>query len=213
MKYSLNSDQGCYAINYLQPSRPVLCTSKNEDGSDHIAPFGWCSPVSQNPPKLMIAIHHLPKKSKTLINIVRSNEFVINLPQLNIAQATIETSIRIPKGKNKFDRSGFTRLESKVVTPVCVSECAASLECKVSDIFYTGDHALIIGDILFTHYDSKYFSEDGLWKLDESIPLIHLGHRNLSEVIQEHYLIDGCSKVFEVNIPKIKKEPEGLANE
>lgn len=209
MKYSFNSDQDCRAIEFLQPTRPVLCTSKNEDGSDHIAPFGWCSPVSQNPPKLVIAIHHLPKKSKTLINIERSNEFVINLPQLNIAQTVIETSIRITRGENKFDRSGFTRLESILVKPVCVSECAACLECKVSHILYTGDHALIIGDILLTHYDSKYFGEDGLWKLDESIPLIHLGHKNLSEVLQEHYLIDGCNKVLKVSIPKKKKSSKG----
>lgn len=209
MKYSLNLDQGCRATDFLQPSRVVLCTSKNEDGSDHIAPFGWCSPVSQNPPKLMIAIHQLPKKSKTLINIERSNEFVINLPPLNIAQVAIETSVSIPEGKSKFDRSGFTRLESKIVKPVCVNECAASLECKVSNISYTGDHALIIGDILFTHYDSRYFGEDGLWKLDKSIPLIHLGHKNLTDVVQEHYLIDGCRKVVQVTIPKKEKGYEG----
>jgi len=205
MKYSLNPDQGYRAIDYLQPSRPILCTSKNLDGSDHIAPFGWCSPVSQNPPKLMVAIHQLPKKSTTLVNIERTNEFVINLPQLNIAQAAMETSIKILKGQNKFDRSGFTRQESECVEPVCVVECAASLECKVSQIIYTGDHALIIGDILCAHYDSKYFDSDGLWKLDESIPLIHLGHKNISEVLQEHYLIDGCKKALQVTLPKRKQ--------
>lgn len=206
MKYSLDQEQSFRAIDFLQPSRPVICTSINEDGSDHIAPFGWCSPVSQCPPKLMIAIHHLPRKARTLINIERSREFVINLPQLNIAQASIETSLRIAKGKNKFDRSGFTRLKSNAVKPVCVAECAACLECRVADTLYTGDHALIIGDILFTQFDSKYFDEDGLWKLEESIPLIHLGHKNVSEVVQEHYLIDGCSKVIQVVIPPKKNK-------
>lgn len=56
MKKRISPGEMDTSIFCLQPSRPILCTTKNEDGSDHVAPFGWCTPISQRPPMLMLSL-------------------------------------------------------------------------------------------------------------------------------------------------------------
>ena len=46
------------AVALLQPSRPIFCATVNPDGSDHMAPFGWCTPVSGSPPLLALALQN-----------------------------------------------------------------------------------------------------------------------------------------------------------
>lgn len=188
----------------LQPSKPILCTTKDEDGTDHVAPFGWCMPVSQDPPMLALAIHHSPEKSKTLINIERTSEFVINIPHLGIAVETIRASFS-PKGSRcKFDCSEFTREASKFISPVGIKECVSSIECKTEDIRYLGDHALIIGRIVHATYDpAAYIGKR--WNVEKFRPLIHLGHRCLKDGTQVHEFLDGNNKSVELTFEETKK--------
>lgn len=206
MKSSLVEKEMFKAVDCLQPSRPILCTTKNDDKTDHVAPFGWCFPVSQNPPMLAIAIHHFPTKSRSLINIERTKEFVVNIPTAQIAEEAIGTSLKVGKGQNKFDRSGFTRTLSTCVGPVGIEECVASLECEVCDLRYFGDHALVIGEIVCAHFDPEVFDENMLWRIQNARPLIHLGHKVTEEKNQIHYLFDGCCKVLEINCEKLNNK-------
>lgn len=191
---------------FLQPSKPILCTTKDVDGTDHVAPFGWCMPVSQRPPMLAIAIHHSPEKAKTLENIERTGEFVINVPHLELAEATVRTSFQPGGTLNKVDVSGFTRQESKQVSPVSIQECVASLECKTGDIRYVGDHALIIGKVVFVSYDPAAYK--GLsWNIAHFRPLIHLGHHCLKSGAQVHEFFSGSNDSIKYTFEKIKNVP------
>ena len=129
----------------LQPSRPILCTTKNEDGSDHVAPFGWCTPISQRPPMLMLSLQNSPDKSQTLMNIERDGEFVINLPDMSLTDHLVTAAFDAKFGENKFDRSGFTRLPSETVRPCGIAECRAHLECRVRSIEYDAQQAELSG--------------------------------------------------------------------
>lgn len=181
MKIQMTAEELPQSIFCLQPSRPILCSTKNEDGSDHVAPFGWCTPVSQTPPMLTLAIQHCPRKSQTLTNIERSGEFVVNLPDLELAEALISTAFDTRQGENKFDRAHLTRLPSKVVKPCCVAECRAHLECRVKEIHYPGDHGIIVGEILNARYDKEAFRDNMLIDVNCYHPMIHLQNFNLRE--------------------------------
>ena len=98
---------------------------------------------------LALAIACKPHRSQTLVNIERDGEFVVNLPDMSLADKLVETSYKTKLGENKFDRSGFTRMSSRMVKPVCIEECRAHLECRVRRIDYPGDHGVICADIVY----------------------------------------------------------------
>lgn len=174
MKKEISKDNFCNSVFCLQPTRPILCTTKNEDFSDHVAPFSWCVPLSTDPPMLTLALLNTPRKSHSLCNIERTGEFVINLPDMSLIDDIVLASYHTKNGENKFDRSKFTKMKSKYIEPVYIMECRAHLECKVEGIIYPGDHALIMANIINAVYDENAFSDNMLINLQNFKPVIHV---------------------------------------
>jgi len=183
MKKSLENKELSNSISLIQPTCPILCTTKNEDDSDHVAPFSWFIPVSRKPPRVALALLSYPKKQNSLINIERTNEFVINIPNISLKERILECAKPVGLGENKFKRSGFTALPSKYVSAKGIDECKASIECKVYEIYNTGDHTLIIADVLYCQYDGDAYNKDLSINTDIFAPVIYLGKTNLVTVV------------------------------
>ncbi|MDP3387519.1 MAG: flavin reductase family protein [Eubacteriales bacterium] len=190
MKKTMESQELNKSIFLLQPSRPILCTTKNEDGSDHVAPFSWVNPVSFNPPRIALALSNSPKKQNSLINIERTGEFVINMPDMRIADKMIEASYSTKFGENKFIRSGFTGEEASAVAPKIISECQSHLECRVIEIIEPGDHKLIIADVVGASYNQEAYGVD-----------LHINTQNFQPVIHMNdYCLEGSQLHLLANI-------------
>lgn len=201
MKRAFTPEEAGMAVFCLQPSRPVLCTTKNQDGSDHVSPFGWCMPVSQTPPMLALAIARSPKMSQSLQNILRAKEFVINIPDMSLADVVAQAAFDTRQGENKFDRSGLHRLPSQQVLPCGIQECRANLECKVRDIVYPGDHALILADIVYAQYDTEAYGGNMLIDIRTFRPVIHLQNFNVKEATSQLHLFLKADAVEAVQVP------------
>jgi len=185
----------------LQPGRAILCTTINEDGSNHVAPFSWINPISFIPPRVGLALLTSPKKQQSLENIERTGEFVVNLPDIPIAEQLVLTSYDALDGENKFERSGFTPLPAKKVEPVAIQECRAHLECKVIEIIDVGDHDLILADVVAAYYDTDAFSENLLINLSTYRPATHL-QNYITDTGQVHVFMEpGGSYVADVPFP------------
>lgn len=204
MKKRIRAEEMAVSIFCLQPSRPILCTTKNADGSDHVAPFGWCVPVSQDPPMLALALQNSPDKSQTLENIERDGEFVINLPDMSLTDKLVLASFDAKFGENKFDRSGFTRMQSREVCPCGIAECRAHLECRVRSIAYPGDHGIVTADVVSACYDEDAFRENMLIDVRRYQPMLHLQSFCVKEApAQLHvFLKSDCVELREVPFPQ-----------
>src|SRR5512133_1840279 len=88
-------------IPLMQPSRPVLVTSRFANGRINVAPFSWCIPVSLDPPMLGLALLTTPRRQRSLINILREGQFVVNMPGPDLAPRVAAASYWYPKGVNK----------------------------------------------------------------------------------------------------------------
>ncbi len=189
------------ACSLLQPSRPIFCTSKNEDGTDHMAPFGWCTPVSGNPPLVVLALQNAAYQSQTMVNVKRTGEFVINLPGMELAYELVQSSYDTRQGGNKFDRSGLTRLPSEQVAPPGIAECAAVLECRVVESLQPGDHALFIGRVVCARYDSSVFGENLNINMANFLPVVHMNQYICRELgAQVHTFVNPVG-VASVEVP------------
>ena len=153
---------------------------------------------------LALAIQDHPKKSKTLQNIEERGEFVVNLPDMNLADKMVLASFDTRLGENKVDRSAFTRLPAERVSPCRLSECRAHLECSVRSILYPGDHGVILADILAASYDEEAFLDNMLIDVRHYQPVIHLQNFQVKEVpAQLHiFLKSDCVDIREVSYPK-----------
>ena len=185
----------------LQPGRPILCTTVNPDGSNHVAPFSWINPVSFKPPRVGLALLTSPRRQTSLKNIERTGEFIVNLPDLALAEELVLTSYDTLEGENKFVRSGFTPLPAKKVKSVAIQECRAHLECKVYQIIDAGDHDLLLADVLAAYYDADAFTENLLINLDTYQPATHL-QNYVTDSGQVHvFMKAGGSYVADVPFP------------
>lgn len=204
MLVELSKDHMAESVFLLQPTRPILCTTKNDDGSDHVAPFSWVNPVSQNPPRLALALLNSPRRQHSLENIEKTGEFVVNIPDLILVESLVRCSYKTKRGENKFERSGYTRLPSIKVAPPSIKECRAHLECKLVQAINAGDHTLLIADIVHASYDNNAYGKDLLIKADAFEPVIHVTNYCLPDSQVHIFLRPGGEYV--VNVPYYEDE-------
>lgn len=202
MKKNIDQENLAQSVFLLQPSRPILCTTINEDGSLHVAPFSWINPVSHKPPRVAMALLNKPKKQNSLTNIERTGEFVVNIPGLELAEKLVECSYLVKEGENKFSRAGFSALPSVKVSPPGIQECKAHLECKVINSLDVGDHTLLVADILQASYEKDAYSPNLLINLERFTPAIHILNYVLDKS-QVHVFLKPCgSYTIEVPYPE-----------
>lgn len=208
MKKVMKEGELFNSVFLLQPSRPILCTTKNEDGTDHVAPFSWINPASHKPPRVTLALMSKPQKQKSLQNIERTGEFGVNIPDMTMAEKLVECSFSTKLGENKFDRAGFTRMPSICIKPNCIMECRANLECKVLKLMDTGDHTLIIADVLYATYDEAAFSSNLLIDTRNFRPVIHVQSFNLEKSQLHVFLSSEDTQTLEVSYPQQTDVPQ-----
>jgi flavin reductase (DIM6/NTAB) family NADH-FMN oxidoreductase RutF len=188
-------------IPLMQPSRPVLVTSRFANGRFNVAPFSWCTPVSQDPPMLALALLTTPRRQRSLINILRDGQFVVNLPGPEMAARLVGASYWYPKGVNKLERLGFETAPAQVVDLPLLSECRAHLECRLVQSIVTGDHTTLIADVAAASYDPAAFGSGMLLDLDRAAPLLHLRNFLTGDGQVYVFLAGGEARAYHVPFP------------
>jgi len=145
----------------------VIVSSLNEDGSTNLAPISSAWWLGQ------CGMLGMSKRSKTVENLQRHPECVLNLPDPSLVGNV--NRLALTTGKNpvpaykedmgyihepdKFFRAGLTPLQSTEVVPQRVSECPVQLECFVEKITtFSENHptlASIVVKVVKAHVDRE----------------------------------------------------------
>lgn len=123
----------------------VLLSTRNEDGTSNLAPMSSAWALGYT------VVLGLGVSGKTLANLRRERECVINLPApalwQNVERLAPLTGVDpVPDSKaaqfrfepRKFEAAGLTQQQSEIVGPPRVLECPLQLEAKVSHIRLIG---------------------------------------------------------------------------
>jgi len=137
------------------PTPTVLVSTLSKEGRKNIAPFGMFMNCSCNPPMVLFGAR---KKIHTYKYLKETGEFVVGIPPSKIVKQVYKAS-EINEG-DEFEGSGLTPIASKSVKPFSIKECEANLECKFVREIETGDHVMIIGEVIDGIMDDKLFSKD-----------------------------------------------------
>jgi flavin reductase (DIM6/NTAB) family NADH-FMN oxidoreductase RutF len=178
MEFQNTGSETAYRL--IAPRPTIIVTTKSKEGNINAAPFSFVMPVSIKPPLLAFAsvpTHH------TFKNIEETGEFVVNIPNEDILAKLWITGEKFPEDVNEIERAGLTQTDSYNVLAPKIEECIAHMECKVHWIKDSGDHKLIVGEIINADV-AKDVLKDGLLDVEKIKPVLHLGGVNF--VVGDH---------------------------
>jgi flavin reductase (DIM6/NTAB) family NADH-FMN oxidoreductase RutF len=133
-KIEINSQ---YAYRLLHPMHTVLVSCVGKAGKPNVTTLAWAMPTSTNPP--LVAVSVAPQRhSHSLIE--ESQEFIINVPTLELVQSVYACGSFSGRSFDKFKKAGLTPIPARTVKAPAIRECVAHIECTVESKFTTGDH-------------------------------------------------------------------------
>jgi len=154
----------------LHPMHTVLVTCRGRTGKPNIITLAWAMPTSIDPP--LVAISISPKRLSHKL-ITESKEFIVNIPTMNLLEATLFCGRRSGREHDKFKEAGFTRVRARKLKAPIIKECVAHLECRLHSQHTTGDHTIFVGQIAQAYANNDAF-KDG-YDLKKAKMIFHLG--------------------------------------
>ncbi len=160
------------AYRLVHPMHTVLVSCVGKDGKPNIITLAWAMPTSINPP--LVAVSIAPRRhSHSLIE--ETGEFVVNIPTMEILDATFYCGRVSGRDHDKFKEAKLTPMPARRVKPPIIKECVAHLECKLHSQFKTGDHTIFVGEIIGAYANKECFTSAGGYDLEKARMIFHLG--------------------------------------
>jgi flavin reductase (DIM6/NTAB) family NADH-FMN oxidoreductase RutF len=155
----------------MSPRLTVLVTTVDSKGKPDVAPFSFVSPVSFDPPLLMVAIG---VNKHSYWNLMRKKEFVVNIPTEKMLEKVWIAGEKWDAEVSKIERAGLQTSKSEKVGPPRLTECVAHIECYLEDAKKYGDHVIIVGRVVSVNVNEEYVDEEGRLKVDLVRPPLHV---------------------------------------
>jgi len=160
------------AYRLVHPMHTVLVSCVGKNGKPNIITLAWAMPTSINPP--LVAVSIAPRRhSHSLIE--ETGEFVVNIPTMEILDATFYCGRVSGRDHDKFKEAKLTPMPARRVKPPIIKECVAHLECKLHSQFKTGDHTIFVGEIIEAYANKECFTSAGGYDLEKARMIFHLG--------------------------------------
>ncbi|MCX7943881.1 MAG: flavin reductase family protein [Deltaproteobacteria bacterium] len=150
----------------LHPKIVALVTSRSRKGKENVMACAWMTPVSVNPPLVLVCI---VKEWFTSELINDSKEFVINIPDFSMIKEVMMAGTLSGRRIDKLQEMGLTVKKGKMVKSPVIEKCIAHLECKLIKRVEAGESYVFIGKVLTAYADENYF--DKKWKSRANVPL------------------------------------------
>jgi flavin reductase (DIM6/NTAB) family NADH-FMN oxidoreductase RutF len=148
----------------LAPVPPALVTAGKFDEANIIT-IGWTGILATQPPKTYISV----RPTRYSYELLRKhNEFVINLPSVDLARKVDYAGIYTGKKVDKWVKCGFTKQKSERVDTPTIAECPIALECRVTDIIPMGSHDVFMADIVGVSCQESILDEEGKMRFDRA---------------------------------------------
>jgi flavin reductase (DIM6/NTAB) family NADH-FMN oxidoreductase RutF len=179
----VNESVPVHSFHYLlHPYNTSLVTCCDAEGRANLIAIAWLIPVSVHPPLVGMSI----RPSRHSYGLIRTTgEFVINVAPYEVARQVLFCGRRSGRDVDKFAGTGLTARVARRVRPPTIEECLAHLECRVVQDLKTGDHQLVIAEVVAACAQPRVLGDDGLCDLSHAHPLLHLGRNRFTTTLPE----------------------------
>lgn len=167
-------------------------STKNQDGTDNIAPFSQFTNLTFDPPLILFSANQnvIGDRKRTIKNIERTGEFAYNIVSKNLCEEMNRSSIfEIPKTfKDKFEYARLSKIQCNMINVTRVAESPVQYECKYiqtiripgSDTLNTID--IIIGEVVGIHIKDEFILPNGKVDICGIQPIARLGYYDFTVV-------------------------------
>jgi len=165
----------------IVPRAIAWVSSISSDGTRNLAPFSYFTAVSASPPLVLFcpgARGTDDGQKDTYHNVKATGEFVINFVNAANAEAMNITAVEAPPEVDEFQRAGLTPIASKCVSVPRVKESPIHFECKLHQIVDAGEGHIVIGEVVYMHFDEAIFKEGNYIDVPALNPVARLAGPN-----------------------------------
>jgi flavin reductase (DIM6/NTAB) family NADH-FMN oxidoreductase RutF len=173
MEYAVESlsprDRYRVLTSFVLPRPIAWVTSLGPTGVVNAAPFSFFNVFCENPPICMFAVNKRPdgRIKDTLVNIERTNEFVVNIADEPLARAMHESSGDFPPDVGEPNFLGLKLAPSSKISVPRLADTPWAMECKTwKMIDVNEDRYLIMGEGI------NFYIRDELW--DREAMRVHM---------------------------------------
>jgi flavin reductase (DIM6/NTAB) family NADH-FMN oxidoreductase RutF len=156
------------ASTVFAPQLVGLVTTVNRGNRPNVATFAWIMSTSHDPELLAVSV----SRSRYTYECLK-DEFVVNLPTKELVKQVWAAGTLSGRNLDKFVQVGLTPIPALVVKPPRIAECPTHIECRIVDRLDTGDHTIVIGQVVAKSGDIDAIRAGTL--NDRITPLFHLG--------------------------------------
>ncbi len=166
MQFDFDSMTGLERFEFLTGTivpRPIaLITTIDAHGRLNAAPYSFFNIVGHDPAVVAVGVlpHSEGRLKDTGLNILDTQEFVVNLVSEELAEAMNTTCIDAPPGFDELSLTDLKTAPSTHVRPARILSAPAAFECRVhSSISLGPNQAIVIGRILTAHIDDRFVAD------------------------------------------------------
>ncbi|MHB1014228.1 MAG: flavin reductase family protein [Desulfurivibrionaceae bacterium] len=128
----------------LEPGPVVLVTTAGEVRPNIMA-MSWHTMLEFEPPLVGCVISN---RNHSFALLTASNECVINIPTVEIAEKVVDCGNTSGAEIDKFKTFGLTPKPAKQVRAPLIEECFAHLECRVADTSMVDRYCFFVLEVL-----------------------------------------------------------------
>ena len=126
--------------------------SENPDGDYNLAPFSFFTPITSNPPLLMISVGKKPAEGvskDTRVNIEARKNFVVHIAHRDLAAAVTESSRTLPHGESELKNLDLELVDFEGSSLPRLKDCHVAFACELYDIkeIGAGPQSLVFGKV------------------------------------------------------------------
>ena len=148
--------RGPEAIRFLNTRPTMIITTLHESGVVNAGVFGSYTGLSSEHVGAAISTD-----SHTFANILRTGEFVINVPGADLVKKIAILAADIPPEKSEVAEAGLTLKPGITLATPSIAECAAAVELKLHQDVAVSDHHFLIGRVTGGWIRQEFLDEDG----------------------------------------------------
>ncbi len=144
------------AIRFLTTRPTIIITTRHASGVVNAGVFGAYTNLSAE--HVGAAIH---AESHTFANVLRTGEFVINVPGADLVKKIAILAADIPPERSEVAEAGLTLKAGVTIATPSIAECAAAVELKLDRDVPVGEHHFLIGRVCGGWIREEFLDEDG----------------------------------------------------
>lgn len=139
------------AIERKFPEPVAIAIVKDPRGKYNPVTISWCTQVSGDPPMLAIAL----KRNRYSLDCIQAREdFVVAFPAASQVELTRLCGTASGREADKLAESRAPTHVAKQIDNVLFDEAAANFECRKVREFATGDHVVVVGEVVQAHVNA-----------------------------------------------------------